>query len=463
MIRSAALKPFSGCAVTAVTALCLLAWQGGTRGQASYTVLHTFAGYPNDGGQPSRGLGLIQGPDGTMYGTTFNGGSASFGTVFQIAPDGSSYTVLHSFTNTSDGSGPPGLLQTADGTLYGTSAGGGSSLGGTIFQMAPDGSEFAPLYSFGGGPTDGQNPHASLIEGSDGALYGTTYGGGSAGRGTVFKIAPDGTGFTLLHSFTGGPTDGEFPRSSLIQAPGGTLYGTTPYGGSMNYGTVFQIGSDGTGYTLLRDLTPIDGGVPLASLIQGPDGTLYGTTAYGGSANAGTAFQMAPDGSGFAVLHNFNVSDGVSPNANVIRGPDGTLYGTTSDRGPAGGGTIFQMASDGSGFALLHSFGGPDGYNPRAGLLQRADGTLYGTTSDESSLRHGVIFSLSPGAGASRTTTASYTSRRGKSLYFRATPCQVHSGEMADLFIPETWATFSGRRGCRSARVGMSRHQNPKS
>lgn len=392
--------------VSATVAVCVLAWPRGADAQGSFLVLHTFEGSPSDGGQPSFGPGLILGHDGTLYGTTFNGGSVSLGSVFRIATDGTGFALLHSF-NGDEGAGPNGaLLQAADGTLYGTTANGGSLSGGTIYQMDPDGNGFAVLHSFGGGPTDGQYPQAGLIQGSDGALYGTTYQGGPAGLGTVFKIAPDGTGFMLLHSFA---ADGNFPRASLIQGADGALYGTTAYGGAANGGTVFRIGPDGDGYSLLRDLATSDGTVSLASLIQGADGTLYGTTANGGASNFGTVFQIAPDGSGFAVLHNFDISDGVSPNANVIQGSDGTLYGTTTDRGdPGSRGTIFQMASDGSGFTVVHNFSGSDGANPWVGLLQGPDGTFYGTTSDESTLRNGVIFSLSLGAVTPQTITRSY-------------------------------------------------------
>ena len=404
MIRSAAARTFSVFAVTATTALCVLAWPGGTHAQTSYAVLHSFAG--PDGLNPSDGLGLIQGFDGTLYGTTFEGGDADSGTVFQMATDVSGFTLLHSFTGgTVDGRLPEGgLLQGPDGTLYGTTTGGGDANLGTVYQMAPDGSGFALLHSFAG--PDGSSPLSNVIQGPDGTLFGTTQFGGAANDGTVFQMAPDGSGFALLHCFNG--SDGNDLRAGLIQAADGTLYGTTFGGGDAGSGTVFQMAPDGSGFALLHSFTggTVDGANPLGGLLQGPDGTLYGTTVRGGGANLGTVYQMAPDGSGFALLYSFTGPDGASPLSNLIQGPDGTLYGATLFGGDLGGGTVFQMAPDGSSFTLLHSFPGTT-VQPTAGLVQGPDGTLYGTTSGFEILAGGVVFSLSPGAAPSRALLAS--------------------------------------------------------
>ena len=400
MIRTAASRRFSVFAVTAIAVLGVPAWTGGAHAQTSYAVLHTFAGPPNDGYTPSVGLGPIQAADGTLYGTTFLGGSLDRGTIFQVAPDGTGFTLLHSFTaGPMDGANPEGgLLQGPDGTLYGTTSYGGAADLGTVFQLRPDGS-FALLHSFTGAEAgDGASPTAGLFQASDGMLYGTTYVGGSLDRGSFFQMAPDGTGFTLLHSFTGGAMDGAYPQAALLQGPDGTLYGTTTQGGTANFGTIFEMAPDGTGFTLLHSFTraTMDGAQPLAGLIQDPDGTLYGTTQYGGPVDLGTVFQIAPDGTGFALLHAFTGLDGANP-TNVIQGPDGTLYGTTFLGGTRGRGTVYQLAAV-TGYALLHAFGdGPsDAQLPTAGLVQGPDGTLYGTTSGE--IGQGVVFWVSPGA-----------------------------------------------------------------
>jgi uncharacterized repeat protein (TIGR03803 family) len=376
---------------------------------SGFTVLHLFIGAPTDGGFPW--AGLIQGPDGTLYGTTQRGGPTTDGTIFQIAPDGSGFTLLHTFTG-ADGRDPSAtLIQGADGTLYGTTAAGGSGgncvggLGcGTIFRLAPDGS-FTILYNFTGGPMDGANPRAGLIQGSDGMLYGTTANGGPVDRGTVFKVAPDGSGFTVLHSFTGSKASAH-PYAGLIQGSHGSFFGTTANGGPVGFGTVFQMSPSGRHFTERHGFTgtPTDGATPYAGVIQDSDGTLYGTTAgtilQGGSVvSRGSVFRMAPDGSGFTQLHNFtDTPDGDEPHAGLIQGLDGLLYGTTLQGGSAHGGTVFRLAPDGSGYTILHSFTGAptDGQNPNAGLIQGLDGTLYGTTQFGGTNSAGTIFRLAP-------------------------------------------------------------------
>src|SRR6267378_2204197 len=189
------------------------------------------------------------------------------------------FTNLYSFTGGSDGGAPTAGLILSGNTLYGTTAGGGSSSNGTVFAVNTDGSGFTNLYRFTGG-NDGGAPYASLILSSN-TLYGTASGGGSSGNGTVFAVNTDGSGFTNLYGFTGG-NDGGAPTASLILS-GNTLYGTTTAGGSSGNGTVFAVNTDGSGFTNLYRFTGgNDGGAPSAGLILSGI-TLYGTTAGGGS------------------------------------------------------------------------------------------------------------------------------------------------------------------------------------
>lgn len=365
--------------------------------QTAFTVLYNFTNSP-DGANPN--AGLIQGPNGTLYGTTTNGGASNAGTIFRVASDGTSYTVLHSFTGT-DGAGPEaGLMLGSDGNFYGTTN-GGSLNQGNIFRMAPDGSGFTVLYNFSG--SDGANPTAGLILGSDGNLYGTTPQGGSANLGVVFRIAPDGTGFAVLHNFTSGTTDGANPEAGVIQGADGMIYGTTMSGGgSGNFGTVFKMALDGSGFKLLHKFngSSHDGANPYGSLIQGMDQMLYGTTLRGGSKKLGTVFRISTAGTGFAILHSFlgnKSADGRGPHAGLIQGPDGTLYGTTSTGGTSRVvGTVFQMAPDGTGYTILHIFDviPSDGAVPIGGLMRAADGTLYGTTSLGGASGFGTVFQL---------------------------------------------------------------------
>ena len=503
-------------------------------------MLYTFTG-------GNAGVGLVQGTDGRLYGTTYAAGNGH-GTVFALNPDGTSFTTLYAFAGGSDGAFPASnVLQGADGRLYGTTSQTGIG-NGTVFAINPDGTGFATLYSFTGG-SDGSIPDTSLIQGSDGRLYGSTSQHGAGGNGTLFAISipsvssvvPSGStvtlsasatgmaplsyqwqlnganisgatnatlvlagvdttnagsyavvisnlsgsvtsnadtlavtvpptpstpvftpaagsystaqtvsiastgatsiyyttdggtptsastlytntgpvsitantmlramgvnaagpgpaasaayvigeptitsppqimSFSLLHSFTNG-NDGSSPQANLIQGSDGRLYGTSSTGGSLGGGAVFAVNPDGTGFTVIYSFTNY-GAVfdPQASLIQGRDGRLYGTANYGGTNGPGTIFGMNPDGSGFAVLHNFKIAgnDGAFPGDDgLMQGADGRLYGMARQGGTNGSGVIYALNADGTGFTVLHSFtGGNDGGSPDANLIQGVERT----------------------------------------------------------------------------------------
>jgi uncharacterized repeat protein (TIGR03803 family) len=231
------------------------------------------------------------------------------------------------------------LIQDPAGNLYGTTAGGGTAGQGTVFRLAADGSAFTTLHEFNG--TDGASPHGALIQDPAGNVYGTTTGGGAFGQGTVFQLAADGSTFIILHEFNG--TDGASPHGALIQDPAGNLYGTTAGGGTAGQGTVFRLAADGSAFTTLHEFNGTDGASPHGALIQDPAGNLYGTTAGGGAAGQGTVFRLAGDGSTFATLHEFNGADGAIPVAGLVQAPDGNLFGTTSAGGADASGVVFRL------------------------------------------------------------------------------------------------------------------------
>jgi uncharacterized repeat protein (TIGR03803 family) len=311
--------------------------------------------------------------------------------------------MLVSFSSPNGLSTYAGLLQAADGMLYGVSAGGGSNNVGALFKMYGNGSGFTILYNFGTTTNDGHNPQAALMQGADGALYGTTIYGGIYNGGTVFKINPDGTGFTTLHNFTfSGPpvVVGEQPTCQLLQANDGLLYGTTSQGGTYQAGTVFRLSTNGTGYAVLYTFHGAggDGRNPNAGLIQGNDGALYGTTYGGGTGGYGTVFKLNPDGSGYAILHSFstNASDGQLLNGRLVQANNGILYGTTQQGGSYGQGTIFGVNTTGTAYRVVYHFGTTpgDGQTIVAGLIQGSDGALYGQASAGGDLNAGTVFRL---------------------------------------------------------------------
>jgi len=406
---------------------------GGEAQPPNLTNLHDFAGV-SDGATPA--AGLVIGPSGALYGTTYGGGPSNSGTVFALDPPRTvghawTYKVLHEFTF-GDGANPDaGILIGRDGKLYGTTYGGGvcslSCNNGTVFSLTPTSSAggtwtASVLHTFGGFSTDGSNPTAGLVEDKAGILYGTTNLGGTSNAGTVFSLTPPATrggAWTeaVLHSFTGGNggSDGANPYAGVLIGKGGVLYGTCFNGGTSNYGMVFSLtppASAGGTWTenILYTFTGDSGSNPHASLLIGGSGVLYGTT-FGGN---GTIFSLsAPASPGGTwsqtVLYNFaGGTDGAAP-AYLTAGSGGVLYGTTqaggvgSCLGPTCG-TVFSLtppASVGGAWSenVLHRFtGGIDGGTPynAGGIAIGTHGALYGTTSEGGTQGFGTVFKLSP-------------------------------------------------------------------
>jgi uncharacterized repeat protein (TIGR03803 family) len=386
----------------------------------NYKVLYSFGAAP-DGNDPEAGL-IDAG--GTLYGTTWGGGSYSCpgqyfcGTVFSVTLGGTE-KVLHSFGARRDGRHPLAGLIHVGGKLYGTTGGGGShcvrsyGLCGTVFSITPSGVEkvlhtFRDANSGKYGFTDGAFPSAGLIDVS-GTLYGTTEDGGKTvcytfynnSCGTVYSITTRGVE-KVLYSFEGNEYGGAYPTAGLIDVKG-TLYGTTLWGGYSCCGTVFSVTLGGT-EQVLHSFGDGAGGAPShpsASLIE-LNGMLYGTTRYGGAYSCGSSIKYKGCGSVFSitpggtlnVLHSFgNGADGSNPKASLVK-LKGTLYGTTFSGGAYGQGTIFSITPGGQE-KVLYSFEGANGAQPVAGLID-VKGTLYGTTSGGGAYRYGTVFALTP-------------------------------------------------------------------
>lgn len=330
------------------------------------TILYSFSGNggvaaSTDGAGPAS---LIQGSDGNLYGTTKAGGAYNEGTVFSITPGGVEI-VIYSFSGhggvaeSTDGASPVGLVEGSDGSFYGTTQLGGANDLGTAFSITTSGVETV-LYSFGGGPTgatsatDGASPAGVLIQGSDGNFYGTTQAGGTNIAGTVFNITPSGVE-TVLYSFAGGP-DGEFPDAGLVQGNDGNYYGTTFLAGAYGGGTVFSVTPAGV-ETVIHSFSggghvtgSTDGANPSAGLILGADGNLYGTTRAGGPQFfGGTLFKITKSGVE-TVFYSFKGlndggSDGDTPTLGLVADDMGNLYGTTAGGGTYGKGVVFTATN----------------------------------------------------------------------------------------------------------------------
>jgi uncharacterized repeat protein (TIGR03803 family) len=356
-----------------------------------------------NGAYPEYGA-LVQGANGNLYGTTSSGGSQTSGTIFEITPSGS-LTTLYNFCSTrqgiacTDGQFPyGGLVLATNGNFYGTTeiggsgcAGTGSAGCGTVFELTAAG-VLTTLYNFCSETncTDGSEPYASLVQGTDGNLYGTTYAGGTSNYGTIFKITTAGS-LTTLHSFD--DTDGANPYDALIQATNGDFYGTTYQGGSGNGGTFFQITSTGTFsvlYNFCSETNCTDGENPQAGVIQDSNGDFYGTTTLGGTGGSGTVYQLTSAGE-LTTLYN-EPSDGYQLLGGLVQGTDGKLYGTTDL-------TIFDITAAGK-LTTLFTFNATDSENPNAALVQATDGTFYGTTTNGGgSGIFGTVFSIANGLG----------------------------------------------------------------
>jgi uncharacterized repeat protein (TIGR03803 family) len=394
------------------------------RAQLSLEQIHSFGFGPQLGDYPR--AGVIEGADGWLYGTTLSGGIANLGTVFKVRKDGTGYLTLHQFTGApGDGSKPLAeLLEASDGALYGTTWEGGSGTAGTVFKLLKDGTGYTVLLHLDG-PKQGGNLLAGLSEEGGGRLYGAAARSGPHGFGTLFRLNRDGSGFELLHSFGGGSGDGAQPHTGLLQGGDGLVYGATRAGGSLNAGMVFRMNRNGTGFALLHSFSgPADGRACSGGLAEGTDRRLYGVANEGGSFGAGTLYALDRDGGNFSVLHHFGQggSDGQNPEDGVVQGKDGALYGIAYTGGDYMNGTVFKINPDGTSYTNLHQFNGgeDDGYRPEGPLCLASDGALYGTTSKGGRINAGLIFKLNPdGTGYARLRSFSITGGDATSAYGR--------------------------------------------
>jgi uncharacterized repeat protein (TIGR03803 family) len=343
------------------------------------------------GGGP-RGT-LIQGTDGNLYGMTNYGGTSNGGTIFKITLTGT-LTVLKNLTTTT-GYAPMGnLLLSTDGNFYGVTSSGGTNGSGTVFKITPTG-VLTVLKNFDYYVTGGE-PRGSLVRATDGNFYGITYGGGSSGGGTIFKITPAGV-FTVIKPLEYWAT-GSGSYSSLVQGKDGNFYGTTGTGGTYSNGTIFKCTPTGV-LTVLRHLNySSDGANPYGSLYENSDGYFYGMASSGGTnyTYTGTIFKISPTGV-FTVL--FRLPDGAfgfNPAESVVQAKDGFFYGMAHNGGMDNYGTIYKTSTNGTLTVLRHfDYYNTGGY-PDGSLIQATDGNFYGMGTTGNNNLDGTIFKITP-------------------------------------------------------------------
>ncbi len=343
---------------------------------------------------------IAQGRNGDMYTTSEDGGTID-GTLFSFTSAGAvnivDDTAFGYFTLS-------GATLGADGDLYGSDQDGGTGTCGTaacgrVYKVSPTGT-LTVLHNFVG--TDGEDPHAPPISGTNGKYYGSAPSSAAgSGISTAYSVTSSGT-FTLLHTFT--TAEGQQVYGGLVQGSDGNLYGVSAVGGANGMGTVFKMTTAGV-VTVLHSFAGADGNGSYWPLIQASDGNYYGVTYTGGANNEGVIFKITSSGT-YTVLHSLNNAngDGQSPNSSLVQGTDSKLYGVTA-QGPSGvNGTIFSITTTGT-FKLLHTFAGTDGANPSTPLIQNTNGVFYGATTNGGTVTTcdggcGVIYSLNTGAKA---------------------------------------------------------------
>jgi len=326
--------------------------------------------------------------DGTViYGLTTGGGANGLGTVFKIRPDGTGLTKLIDFNGT-NGSNPYGSLTLSGSTLFGMTSDGGINNKGVIFKINTDGTGSTKLLDFNG-TVNGAYPLGSLLVLGT-VIYGMTYNGGTNDYGVVFRINTDGTGYTKLLDFDGFAF-GSHPSRGLTIS-GSTLFGMTTSGGINGDGVIFRMNIDGSGYSTLLNFNYVNGSSPWSTLnLSGS--TLYGTTIFGGNNRLGVLFKINTDGSGFSKLVDFDGSNnGAYPYQSLML--SGTvLFGMTYSGGLSNKGTIFKINTNGTGLTKLLDFTGINGANP-IGSLTLSGSSLFGMTSQGGTSERGTIFRI---------------------------------------------------------------------
>ena len=357
---------------------------------------------------------LVQGTNGNLYGTTYNGGAFSQGTVFNVTTSGSQKVIRNLGASTTDAAYPTGgLTLGTDGNFYATSQQGGPHSMGTIFKITPTGT-LTILHNFNAF-MDGAFPWGPPILASDGNFYGTTSGGAINGDGIVYKITSSGN-FTEIYKFD--VTHGFSPIAPPTQGTDGFLYIPVAEGGTSYCGTILKMSTAGVINNTYNFPCGSGGSFPIGPLVQASDGNFYGTTQNGGTNNEGVIYRVTPS-LAVTVLHSFGAlfGDGTYPSAGLLLATDGNYYGSTSDGGANGDGTLFNTSITGT-YSSLYSFNNTVNLtqtDPLSPPVQATNGLLYGVTEFGGSANNGTVYSLDMGL-APFVNMALFTAKEGNAV-----------------------------------------------
>ena len=334
-------------------------------------------------------------------------------------PSGSTFT---SVSIPAGGAPQAGLIEDSAGDLFGTTTTGGSAGAGSVFEVVAGSNTATTLVSFSGG--DGSDPVGALYEDAAGDLFGTTETGGSANDGTVFEVSAGSHALTTVVNFTG--SNGAYPQAGLVANSAGDLFGTTSSGGSANAGSIFELSAGTHALTTLVSCNASTGYGPNSSVILDSAGDIFGTTGAGGTSDYGTVYEVVAGAHTLTTLLNFGPSNGDDPVGNIVMDSAGDIFGA-SQFGAAGlVGQVYELAAGTHAFTSLASF--TDNIYPLAGLVMDSAGDLFGTVVGGNYSTSGMVYEVAAGTHA-LTTLATFSGANGENPQ-----CTLVEDAAGDLF-----------------------------